>query len=115
MAGQKSNPQKCRNGCGTEIFFNDAWKSKNGKAVPVEEDSDGKWKSHDCPNSPYQKGASTGGSPAQRSDNQRTAESSEVIPLRRIEALAEIVRAHEAKITSQEARIAELEARYLNI
>lgn len=49
------NPQACRNGCGTQIGFHEKWKSKNGKPVPIEVQSDGKWKRHDCPNSAYQK------------------------------------------------------------
>lgn len=57
---------QCRNGCGTQIFFHEKWKSKSGKPVPIEEVTDpskpnGKgWKKHDCPKSSYQaKGSSS--------------------------------------------------------
>lgn len=84
MSSQQKAYQ-CRNGCGTEIYFDNNRKSESGKAIPLEKETGNP---HNCPNSSYNKNKPGGGQGG-------------VSP----EKIAEIM----AKLEQHEKRITELE------
>lgn len=47
-----SQPKPCWNNCGAMIYFEDGVVGKNGKAVPIDQDTN---LPHECPNSPFNK------------------------------------------------------------